>query len=496
MKYSDFEKQLGDKLRSHEIDLDTTAFYKELTSNKKRKKPFAIIYRLPLALIGILSVALLIGNFITDNKSNNSVSSNTEAHDSQLKQAEVKLTSTANTIKNYDTIIKHNDIPVEQSNSLLKSSNNLLIEKANYKSDNSLNTSKGKINSLNSTQNSKQSLNQSTSSLSSIDVSQKSIVSNFTNTDNDNYQKNITIDNNLTSKVSKTKNLITGSFESNEGSQRTTLKFSELSKLSPNLLNANVSIPDIKDVECPDFTINKGQMAIEILVEAGYFYPMKSFLDKSSEVNEINNLRNAHESSKEGWHAGIYAKFRNTKWPFYVQAGVSQDFLTERMTLQYELTKRDTTQGIISITTSENGDTITAIIGDIITETEESGKLVKHYKIQTIDIPITVGYSIGFNKFTVDLEGGVLFNLNMISRGSILTSQSNFDNVSNQNPFKSKLGISYLGGLSVGYNISPRSKVYINTKMRVIPSEINNPNNSLSQKYNFLGLNLGYGYTF
>ena len=64
----------------------------------------------------------------------------------------------------------------------------------------------------------------------------------------------------------------------------------------------------------------------------------------------------------------------------------------------------------------------------------------------------------------------------MKSKGSILTSQSDFDNVSNQNPFKSKLGLSYLGGISLGYHITPRSKVYLNTKMRVIPGEINNPN--------------------
>jgi hypothetical protein len=497
MKYSDFEKQMGDKLRSHEVDLDTTAFYKELMNGKKRKKPFAIIYRLPLAFIGILSVALLVGNFITDNKSDNSVSNNTEAYESHIKQAEVKLTPTANSIKVYDTIIKHNDIPVEQSNSLLKSSYNRVNEKANHKEDNNLTNPKEKNNSVNSIKNTKQSLSQTTSLRLPIDASKKSITSNFSSIDSDINQNELSNDITLNSKVSTTSNnLNTESIELNDDMVRSTLNFDELSVLSLNLLNTTASIPSIKDVECPDFRINKGRMAIEILAEAGYFYPIKSFIDKSGEVNEINNLRNAHESSKEGWHAGIYAKFKNTKWPIYFQAGVSQDYLTERMTLQYDYTKRDTTQGIISITTSENGDTVTAIIGDIITETEITGKKVKHYKLQTIDIPITVGYSIGFNKFTVDLEGGVLLNLSMNSKGSILTSQSDFDYVSNQNPFKSKLGLSYLGGLSIGYHISPRSKVYINTKMRIIPGEINNPTNSLSQKYNFLGLNLGYGYTF
>ena len=37
------------------------------------------------------------------------------------------------------------------------------------------------------------------------------------------------------------------------------------------------------------------------------------------------------------------------------------------MNLEYSYIKRDTTQGIISITVSQTGDTITTIYGDIIT---------------------------------------------------------------------------------------------------------------------------------
>ena len=479
MKYSDFEKNMGEKLRSHKVDLDTTEFYNSIKNQQKRKKRGAIIIYLPALLLGLILSGY--GYTYLFNSANQPTQ---EKYSSNLIDSEASLAK-AQFVKQESLEIHSKSTTLEQTQSIQKEENS---------KPNNVN-----INNEITTQQTKQTTKLNKENISTSTIIEKARqYEQIISSDESNFLNQGNVINNEKKSTDQLGDNLNSTLDNEEVNltQNLSISLASIDSKIPSLLKADDTYVLNTDIKCPDFRINKSRLNVEILADAGYFLPLKSFQDNSIEVNEVNQLRRVHEKSREGYHAGIYAKFSNVKWPIYIQAGLSQDHITERMTLEYNYTRMDTTQGIISITTSENGDTITAIIGDIITETEVSGRKIKHYRLRSIDVPVTVGYSLPLNRFTLDIEGGVLFNLGMRNTGSILADQSNFDDVEVMTPFKSKIGVSYLGGISLGYHLTPRSKLYLNTKFRIIPDEFNRINNSLIQKYNFAGLNVGYGYTF
>lgn len=495
MKYSDFEKQIGDKLRNEEIQFDTAAFYQSLSSKKKKRRG-AIIIALPI-LMG-LGLLYLIG---------------------------INYSATQDTIETISGLNSQANTTIQSSNSALKA------DQISNINDQTLAQNTTKSNDNLALQNSRESKLGTNSDYS---VSVKSNLSNSASTSNtetintniinerkkisEKYKNNISLQSinaqPSSSNQSNSKSLNTATTKSVENPQEkihldisnlsgpitnTTIrmfdKVSSINLINPLLLDQN-KINISTKIDCPDFRINKKLFDIEVLAEAGYFRPLKQYIQIDPNSSEVDALRQQNESSREGYHAAIYLKMIGRNLPLYLQTGVSQDYLTERMTVEYSYIQRDTTRGIISITESENGDTITTIIGDIIQEKEISGFKKRHYRIQTIDIPIMAGYQFSLGRFDLGLEAGAVLNISMRSMGNILTSPTDFEDIDMKSPFKSKVGVSYIGGLSLGYYVGPRSKIYLNTKMRLIPEAVNSSENTLQQKYNFLGLNIGYGYTF
>ena len=247
-------------------------------------------------------------------------------------------------------------------------------------------------------------------------------------------------------------------------------------------------------VKCPDFRRKKSGIDFELILEAGYFSPIKYFELTNPDFNQIERLRINNEETQEGINFGFYGKIIGRKVPITFQAGITRNYFTEKMDLSYSYIQRDTTQGIITITQNEVGDTISAIYGDIINLTEVTGSKVKHYRNQMIDLPITLGYAFNFNNFSIGFDAGVIINLGLKSNGSILSSEIEFEELTSESHFKLNVGISYLGSANIAYKLGSKSKLYLNTKLRIIPSFFNVEGSTLNQKYNFLGVNLAYAY--
>ncbi len=450
MKYSEFEKHIKVELKNDEMPLDTDALIARLGINKKKKRRF-----LPFWIF--LSGVAIAGMVYIGNLNPNSKFYNSEAH-SNLSQYD----------KEDEIIGQSQDFPAssDEKNTILSSST--MVEEEENKT-----STPSEVEAQTSYTNS--------SYLSIIELEENTKVLN---------------------KEETQQSLIMGSSESNQGElgnadflseeRSTSSKINAIENLSFKL---DQEAPQfiMNRVVCPDFKERRRFFDVEVLAELGYFYPNKSFGEAKNAVDEKRLLE---EDSKEGIHAGIYAKFIGRKIPLYLQTGLSVDYLTERMYLSYNYIQRDTSQGIISITESENGDTLTVIKGDIVTETEVSGFKKKHYRLRSLDIPVVLGYQWSFNRFTVGLEGGVLLNLQMRSTGSLLTDELTFESLENGQQFKSNIGMSYLGGISVGFHLAPRHKIYANAKFRMIPDEVNAAPVLLSQKYDFIGANIGYGYLF
>ncbi|MEM9545838.1 MAG: hypothetical protein AAGA77_07690 [Bacteroidota bacterium] len=246
-------------------------------------------------------------------------------------------------------------------------------------------------------------------------------------------------------------------------------------------------------INCPSFDNAGWHMAL--IPEVGLFYPSKT-LESSSNPEEPLALdqRLSSESTLEGLEIGLYGMLVRDKMPFYIKAGISYSRIAERMDLQYEYTEQDTTIGIISSTVSDNGDTITHIYGDIITETTFKGSNRQHYYIHLFDVPISVGYTTYIGGLDVGIEGGVRINFMTRATGNLLTSQSEYTNLSLNRLFKSRIGLSYFGGLMIGRNFGRYGDFYIAPRFTYFPNDFNNANNAVRQRYFNIGLNVGMVY--
>lgn len=249
-------------------------------------------------------------------------------------------------------------------------------------------------------------------------------------------------------------------------------------------------------VICPSFAAKK-RILFELIPEVGMFLPIKSLEKGIGESNSVFDLRKNNEKTLEGINAGLYMQLSREKLPIYLKAGLSWSQFTERMELSYAYTRRDTTQGIISITYSQTGDTITTIIGDIITDRKLSGNKTRHHSITLWDLPIAIGYEKSFGRWYAGIEGGAIINLSMKSEGNILSSDTSFVAVNvPQDQFRSSLGLSYFGGVQVGREFLKAGRLYLAVRGRYIPNSFNSDINLINQRYQFLGVNLGYVWSF
>ncbi|MFM2393109.1 MAG: hypothetical protein RLZZ546_1091, partial [Bacteroidota bacterium] len=164
--------------------------------------------------------------------------------------------------------------------------------------------------------------------------------------------------------------------------------------------------------------------------------------------------------------------------------------------LSYEYVKKDTVQGIISMTVSQSGDTITVIYGDIVKETLYKGVNNRVHYFHMFDFPIAVGYDFPFGEWDLGLELGVNFNMGMRPKGEILNTPSSYVSISESGAYKTQIGLSYIAGLNLSKEIGARSKVYLSLRSRIIPTSFTNTNYDIQQKFTNVGLHLGYLWRF
>ena len=268
---------------------------------------------------------------------------------------------------------------------------------------------------------------------------------------------------------------------------------SPISSIEAGLTTEN-KIAINREVECPTFRKNR-TMKLSLIPEVGYFRPFKKLSPESNPAPETYPLRNESEKSLEGLQAALYARLQKPGSNWGVSTGLHYSRITERMNLQYTYLRSDTTQGIISITVSQTGDTITTIYGDIITQTRITGTTKSHYTLSTFDIPLSLFYEKDFEGWSLGAEAGVYFNLALVSKGNILSSPNGFADIKSVGAFKSSIGVSGFAGLYVKKALGPGNLLFT-LRGRFIPSEFNTQGYGTLQKYQFGGAHLGYEFRF
>ena len=254
-------------------------------------------------------------------------------------------------------------------------------------------------------------------------------------------------------------------------------------------------LPGLQEPECPSFSY-RIPWNIALLAEVGVMKPMKDLKNIGS-ANSAFDLRDRNESSKEAIQIGLHAKVSKGSNPLYVRGGAAYTRIAEQMNEEYDYIELDTMRGLISITTSMTGDTITAIYGDIVSETRYTGKSEKHYFLHLLDIPVAVGYELPIaGSFYAGAEVGVQFNLRTSGSGLIFRDINDYADLSEVTTKETKVGISYFGGFHFGKHLSKRSSIQLSARFRYYPSRFSAVDPSIEQRYNLAGLHAGYVYRF
>ena len=249
-------------------------------------------------------------------------------------------------------------------------------------------------------------------------------------------------------------------------------------------------------VDCPSFS-ERTEWHFDIIPELGVIAPLKSLSPRGDITSEAYDMRTQDETPLEGLQAALYGRLRVGAAPYYLKAGASYTRISERMRLDINYVERDTSIGIISITESQNGDTLTVVRGEIITETEFSRKSTDHYYLHMIDIPVAVGYSSPLGGgWRLGGEVGAQFNIGLSSRGKLLESSDTYTALPATGRFAPSLGVSFFAGVMLEKAVGRRSSIYLSPRFRYFPSSFTPESYNINQEYQFVGLHAGYIYSF
>lgn len=280
------------------------------------------------------------------------------------------------------------------------------------------------------------------------------------------------------------------SASANQHNRMTLSEVQPLTKLSSKLLYESEKLKSSKKIECPRFT--PPDVVLKLGMEASLGGTHKTLSMQTTETTEVFEQRKNNENALENIGLKVFTEIESRKLPVGLKVGAEFTRYVEKMRYKDSFVQIDTTVGIISQTVSPNGDTITTIYGDIITETEVTVDKVRHFSLFTLDIPVTATYELPIGKSSgLQLELGASLNFRTWKRGSILTDMNTFTPASEANYFRSSMGISMIG--QVNYRRSLLGGIaYIGVGIRHIPTSLSLGSTQTTHKYTSAGLKLGY----
>lgn len=450
MEYKDFEHQLASNLNNQVYLVDTDSLIRGIHGEKEgKRRPMLFLFLLATMLVGV-------GSWMYLRSSGSTVKS--DSHTKEIAMASKTNSETAiNETKNTSISVENNESKIEVSNNQqINSNQNSQISRSSF-------------SNINNTSN------------QSILINQNSNVNN-------------SVDQLMLSDVSKYEELPVAE------NSPTRQNASGIKSLQQEFqyLTINKRVIRTDKVICPSFKINKGPgISFAIIPEIGAFYPIKRFTSKTQD-NAVFQSREDNEKTLEGINGAIYGRAYFGKLRgLYGQVGVSYSTLTEKMKLKYDYEKIDTSFGIISITISQGGDTVTTIYGPIYQRKRITGEKTRHHSFRLWDIPIGVGYDYNLGRINIGVEGGVNVNMSMTPKGTIYQGDTTFvASTDAGNEFKNRLGASFYFGVSASTPISKNGDLYVACRMRYIPDAFTLDNSQISQAYHFTGLNLGYIHRF
>jgi hypothetical protein len=470
MKYRAFEQDIKHKLQDDEAYVDIVALTSALNKQSGKKRP--IIWIISALVLSLMTLSLLL---ISDKNSpmNQSLTDSVQLVEKQnlsVLKTNVQLPTEPNTyvpnitLKEELTLKKIEPINLDKKYRISRESLNREIKKNRISNNNSI------IQANNN---------------------------DYININKQPFSNALPLEN--TKKLSKNSELINLNESQNidieklEKLDRVLFNIESIhNKTTQNIMARKQSLN--KEILCPTFS-QRSKIMLSIIPEIGGFLPIKRIEQKQPDLPAgVFALRYQNEKTLEGISGGAQIKLQKEGLPVYIKSGIIYNRIAEKMRLSYKTIKRDTTIGIISITKSTNGDTITTIWGPIVKETETQGVNTKHYYLHLIDLPLSIGIEKNIGMLKISGEVGAMFNIGLRPIGNILATGEGYEDIKQSGKFKSSIGLSYFGGIGLEYPLTNGLGIYGGIRGRIMPNDFTQGQGAISQKYKTLGLNLGLVY--
>jgi hypothetical protein len=470
MNISDFEKHIHHTFHQQEVPLNTKEFANNLFARmdkKEKKYPFGWIFG--ALMLGILGLGGTY--FYANSQMANKTTKSTSTTNFTIPSNNTNLTTKSTSSTNFT-------VPTNPTTNEVKAEVKVKVDKVEVKAD----KVKDKV---------KVETKIEAEVKDKVKVEKESSYISSKNADKSNTRMA-----NKTTKSTSATNFTVPTNPTTKEVQGMMFQLPLLARKDQNSLSTLYGFkPKRRKVECPTFQ-NKRKVLFFIQPEIGISSPIKSLEEKIIDNSEVTALRKENEKPLEGLHAALYAGVHLGRSPFYVKTGFAYSRLAERMDLSYNTTRMDTTFGIISVTQSQSGDTLTVIYGNIITERTVSGQKIKHYYHHLYDIPLCVGYQYPLTpRLMLGVEVGLVFNVGLRPKGEILTTPTEFAPV---NPilYERSLGLGWRAGLDVEYALTGKISLGLNARFNGFTRSFSNEIATYNQNYLVPGVFLYGKYYF
>ncbi|MFT4665560.1 MAG: hypothetical protein ACI9XB_002516 [Gammaproteobacteria bacterium] len=239
-------------------------------------------------------------------------------------------------------------------------------------------------------------------------------------------------------------------------------------------------------------------------ITGGLSFANRNLSQKVGEGSILLQNRNEYESSLETSHYGFFIGAKHKKYNLGITIGLQSTTIAERYTYKKEKVEKQMVFGVQVRRINLEGDTIN-IMGDVLETTTSTIDKNIYNSYRLLDIPVIVSYQYPLKKWNLGVEAGILVNLSLKTEGIVpnellevqgpLSRDQDIDNSKND-LFKSKVGLGYHFGLSIGGSITKKLGWKVAPMLRIYPSDFAGTTNQLSQRYVLYGVNGGVAYRF
>ena len=241
-------------------------------------------------------------------------------------------------------------------------------------------------------------------------------------------------------------------------------------------------------LRCDSFKLaREGEFFMEWLGSSDLYW--RTIEAKSKEFDGYARERDNSEKQTYSYSSAFHLGFRDQSGAT-IRAGVQLSRINER----FDYEKESLVTLIITNRIGADGH----IIGsDTIREVKAQMETI-HNRIESIDIPVSVGYEHRIKKWSLGIQAGVLVNVGLKARGSFFAPPPADAPVafSDNTPegldaFKNKVNTAYTAALSFGYRVAPKTEIRLEPHMQYRPDSYTNSTYVLDQRYTMVGLRLG-----